>query len=110
LSGSDRSQASRAWLAAVAALVGATACGSEAPTVTVASRDSVGIRIVEVRASEGPDAETAVWTVYGPTGEAIATIDTPVDLTVLDVDRTHVVGKRTDELGVETIWTYIIER
>ena len=65
---------------------------------------------VWVRASEGPDAETAVWTVYGPTGEAIATIDTPVDLTVLDVDRTHVVGKRTDELGVETIWTYIIER
>ena len=63
-----------------------------------------------IRDSDRSGSEMTRWTVYGSDGQAIATVDVPTELTVLDVDDTHLVGKRIDELGVETVWTYSVER
>ena len=63
-----------------------------------------------VRDSAPSDAETARWTVYGGDGQAVATITTPSDLEVLDVDATHLLAKRTDDLDVETILSFRVMR
>ncbi len=63
-----------------------------------------------IRSSMHSDSETARWAVYGPDGQAIANIDTPSDLDVLDVDATHLIAKRTDEFDVETVLSYRVRR
>lgn len=63
-----------------------------------------------IRPSVRRDSESVRWTVYGPDGQALAHIDTPSDLTVFDVDATHLLAKRTDEFDVETVLSYRVRR
>jgi len=63
-----------------------------------------------IRPSVRSDADEVRWTIYGPDGRAVANIDTPSDLEVLDVDATHLVAKRTDEFDVETVLSYRVRR
>ena len=63
-----------------------------------------------IRPSTPSGASTAGWVVYDPEGAAAANIEMPADLIVLDVDATHVIGKRVDELGVETVFSYRVGR
>ena len=63
-----------------------------------------------VRDSDTSGSETAHWTVFGPDGRAVATVDAPAELEILDVDATHVVGKTTDAMDVEIVWTYRVAR
>lgn len=56
------------------------------------------------------DAPVARWTVYGPDGLAVAHVDVPGDVEILDVDATHIIGKKVGDLGLETIVTYRVLR
>lgn len=53
---------------------------------------------------------TQVWTIHGPDGIAMATLEMPIELEVLSVDATHVLAKVTDELGVEAVRSYRFSR
>ena len=55
------------------------------------------------------DVPAALWQ-SSESGRAIALIETPTDLEVLDVDATHLVAKRTDEFDVEMVLSYRVQR
>lgn len=56
-----------------------------------------------VGAFEMPETETRTWTIMSDAGIAQARLDLPVNVRILDVTGTRLVGVARDELGVERI-------
>ena len=65
---------------------------------------------VWVRPSVSAEAEDVAWTVYGPDGQAAATMPMPAQFEVLDVDATHVLAGWKDDFDVEYVSSYRIVR
>jgi len=63
-----------------------------------------------IRDSAPGDAATWHWTIHGPDGVAVARMETVAGLDLLDVDRTHAIGKLTDTLGIERVHSYPVNR
>lgn len=58
-----------------------------------------------------PDADaTARWIVMDPTGQAVASLELPGDLVLLDVGVDYVIARATDDLGVEKVQVWPLRR
>lgn len=55
---------------------------------------------------EGP----AVWTVFDPGGRIQGLVETPPGLDVLEIGADYVLGRVTDELGVEYVHVWALDR
>lgn len=65
--------------------------------------------VSEYRPSWAEDGPT-VWTVLDPDGRWLGTVTTPPGLQLYEVGRDYVLGRRTDDLGVEHVEMYGLER
>jgi hypothetical protein len=81
---------------------------SSKPTFAGLFSDATGHLWIQRTAASSNLAQ--VWTIHGPDGIAMATLEMPIELEVLSVDATHVLAKVTDELGVEAVRSYRFSR
>ena len=65
---------------------------------------------VWVQAYARPAADTVPWAVLAPDGRAVGALRVPRDLKLLEVGGEYVLGLRTDEVGVERVEMYAVER
>lgn len=70
------------------------------PSFTDMVNDRTGRLWVRDHAMPGENVST--WTIFGPTGSVVASATVP-GVEVLDVGEDYVLGKRTDDLGVESV-------
>ncbi|RLC55152.1 MAG: hypothetical protein DRI30_08040 [Chloroflexi bacterium] len=78
------------------------------PVFQAIMADSEGILWVKDQRPVGSEMER--WTVYGLDGVAVATLDMPLGLRVVDVNQNHVLAVWTDELDLEYLRSYRVER
>ncbi|MGD2153322.1 MAG: hypothetical protein PVG79_08630 [Gemmatimonadales bacterium] len=57
-----------------------------------------------------PGDDQPRWTVFDPQGVMLGTVETPPNLEVYQVASDFVLGRRTDELGVESVQLYKLKR
>jgi len=63
-----------------------------------------------VRSPSAFGSETERWTVYGPGGTSVAALDLPAGLRVVDVGPEHVLAVWVDELDLEYVRSYRINK
>jgi hypothetical protein len=56
------------------------------------------------------DAAGAMWTVLTPDGDVVATVRTPPGLFVLEIGTDYVLGVAYDDLDVESVRLYTLDR
>jgi hypothetical protein len=62
------------------------------------------------RSDDGPDAHARVWDVLDTEGIWRATLETPPEFIITDVQDAEVVGIWTDEFGVSGVRSYALIR
>lgn len=58
----------------------------------------------------GMDRPAPLWTVFNPEGRVLGFIETPDGLTILEIGADHILGQTTDNLGVESVQVWPLER
>ncbi|MDE2763113.1 MAG: hypothetical protein OXK74_10060 [Gemmatimonadota bacterium] len=58
----------------------------------------------------GMDRPAPLWTVFDPEGRALGFIETPEGLTVYEIGADYLLGRATDEMGVESVQVWALER
>lgn len=58
----------------------------------------------------GMDRPAPLWTVFDAEGQALGFIETPDGLSVLEIGADYLLGRATDELGVESVQVWALER
>lgn len=58
----------------------------------------------------GMDRPAPLWTVFDPEGRVLGFIETPDGLTVLEIGADYILGRTTDDLGVESVQVWGLER
>ena len=58
----------------------------------------------------GMDRPAPLWTVFDPEGRALGFIETPGGLTVYEIGTDYLLGLATDEMGVESVQLWELER
>ncbi|MDE2874163.1 MAG: hypothetical protein OXQ93_01910, partial [Gemmatimonadota bacterium] len=58
----------------------------------------------------GKDRPAPLWTVFDPEGRVLGFIETPEGLTVFEIGADYLLGHATDELGVESVQVWGLER
>ena len=58
----------------------------------------------------GMDRPAPLWTVFNPEGRVLGFIETPERLTVLEIGADYILGQTEDDLGVESVQVWALER
>lgn len=58
----------------------------------------------------GVDRPAPLWTVFDPEGRVLGFIETPDGLTILEIGADYILGRVTDDLGVESVQVWPLER
>ncbi len=58
----------------------------------------------------GMDRPAPLWTVFDPEGRVLGFIETPDGLTILEIGADYILGRTTDDLGVESVQVWGLER
>lgn len=56
------------------------------------------------------DRPAPLWTVFDPDGRALGFIETPDGLTIHEIGTDYLLGRATDEMGVESVQVWALER
>ena len=56
------------------------------------------------------DRPAPLWTLFDPEGRALGFIETPGGLTILEIGGDYLLGRATDEMGVESVQVWALER
>lgn len=80
------------------------------PAFAEATADLVGHLWVREYEIPGEGGANPVWTVFDPDGRVLGFVDTPAGLDVYEIGEDHILGLATDELGVEYIQVWSLER
>ena len=56
------------------------------------------------------DRPASLWTVYDDAGHALGYVETPAGLSLLEIGADYLLGRQTDELGIERIQVWALER
>lgn len=65
---------------------------------------------VREAALPGTDRPAPLWTVFDPEGRALGFVETPAGLAVFEIGADYLLGRATDELGVESVQVWELER
>lgn len=65
-----------------------------------------------VRETTLPDMDRPgpLWTVFDPVGRALGLIETPAGLTICEIGADYLLGRVTDDMGVESVQVWALER
>ena len=69
--------------------------------------DHLWVREYELPGEGGPNP---VWTVFDPGGRVLGFVETPAGLDIYEIGEDYILGLATDELGVEYIQVWTLER
>ena len=69
--------------------------------------DHLWVRQYELPGGGGP---SPVWTVFNPEGRVLGFVETPAGLDIYEIGEDYILGLATDELGVEYIQVWSLER
>ncbi len=58
----------------------------------------------------GMDRPAPLWTVFDPDGRVLGFVETPDGLTILEIGVEYILGHTTDDLGVESVQAWPLER
>lgn len=58
----------------------------------------------------GMDRPAPLWTVFNPEGRVLGFIETPDGLTIMEIGADYILGRTTDDLGVESVQVWALER
>ena len=58
----------------------------------------------------GDDHARTLWTVFDPDGRALGLVETPAFVTVFEIGEDYILGEATDELGVEYVRIWGLDR
>jgi len=56
------------------------------------------------------EEDRALWTVFDPEGVALGFVETPPELVIYEIGDDYILGKTTDELGVEYVQLWGLDR
>ena len=58
----------------------------------------------------GEEARNPTWTVFDPEGHVLGLMETPAGLTIFEIGEDYILGLATDDLGVESLQLWALER
>ncbi len=58
----------------------------------------------------GTELPAPLWTVFDPEGRVLGFVETPAGLTILEIGADYILGRTTDDLGVESVQVRELER
>ena len=58
----------------------------------------------------GMERPAPLWTVFDPEGQVLGFVETPDGLTVLEIGPDYLLGRTTDDLGIESVQVWPLER
>ncbi len=76
-------------------------------TLVVDALDHLWVRETTLPGMERP---APLWTVFDPDGRVLGFVETPEGLTILQIGADYVLGRTTDDLGVESVQVWPLER
>ena len=56
------------------------------------------------------EEDRALWTVFDPEGVALGFVETPLELVIYEIGADYILGKTMDELGVEYVQLWGLDR
>lgn len=80
------------------------------PAFRMLLTDPLGYLWVREATLPGIDRPAPLWTVFNPEGRAMGFIETPAELTVFEIGADYLVGRVTDDVGVESVQVWVLER
>ncbi len=80
------------------------------PAFAAATADLVGHLWVQEHRIPGEGNANPVWTVFDPEGRVLGFVETPAGLHIYEIGKDHILGLATDDLGVEYIQVWSLER
>ena len=80
------------------------------PAFAEATADLVGHLWVKEYEIPGEGGAGPVWTVFDPEGRVLGFVETPGGLDIYEIGEDYILGLATDELGVEYIQVWALER
>ena len=80
------------------------------PAFAAATADLVGHLWVREHELPGEKRANPVWTVFDPEGRVLGFVETPGGLDIYEIGEDYILGLATDELGVEFIQVWALER
>ncbi len=80
------------------------------PAFAEATADLVGHLWVKEYEIPGEGGAGPVWTVFDPEGRVLGFVETPGGLDIYEIGEDYILGLATDELGVEFIQVWALER
>ena len=80
------------------------------PAFAEATADLVDHLWVREHELPGEGGADPVWTVFDPEGRVLGFVETPARLDVYEIGENYILGRATDELGVEYIQVWSLER
>ena len=58
----------------------------------------------------GEEPGNPVWTVFDPDGQVLGYVETPAGLQIFEIGEDYILGHATDDLGVEYVQVWSLER
>ncbi len=84
--------------------------GEYLPSFASVMADALGYLWVEEFEPPGEELPNVLWTVFDPDGSMLGFVETPEELEVYEIGENYVLGRVTDELGVEFVQAWPLER
>ncbi len=72
--------------------------------------DPLGHLWVQEYTPPGVERPAPLWTVFDPDGRALGFVETPARLSIFEIGAGYLLGRATDELGIERIQVWGLER
>ena len=72
--------------------------------------DALGHLWVQEYDLPGEERENLLWTVFDPEGRVLGFVDTPSGLDIYEIGADYILGRATDDLGVEYVQLWSLER
>ena len=80
------------------------------PAFRMLLTDPLGHLWVREATLPGIERPAPLWTVFDPEGRAMGFIETPGGLTVFEIGADYLLGRVTDDVGVESVQVWVLER
>ena len=72
--------------------------------------DALGHLWVQEYDVPGQERAIPLWTVFNPEGRVLGFVETPPGLTIYEIGEDYILGRATDDLGVEYVQMWALER
>ena len=80
------------------------------PAFDLIMADALGNLWVQEYHLPGEDRTNPLWTVFDPEGRVLGFVETPAGLRIFEIGADYILGRATDDLGVEYVQVWSLSR